>query len=268
MPMGLLEIIILAVVQGITEFLPISSSGHLRAAAEILGIPESTLIIDVAVHVGTLGAVIIYFWRDIARIVVGLLKFATGTRTDGGLLGLFLIVATIPVFAAGYFGRDFIDSNLRSLEIIGWTSIGFGIVLWWADRAGMTVLRLDHMTPLNAILIGLAQVLALVPGTSRSGVTITAARMLGYERTDAARFSLLLSIPAIAGAGLLITLELIASGDATLGRGAVIAASLAFMTALAAIALLMRWLRFAGFTPFVVYRVLMGGAILYWVYAL
>lgn len=264
--MGLLEIILLAAVQGITEFLPISSSGHLRAAAEILGISGSTLVIDVAVHVGTLGAVIIYFWRDIAHIIVGLFKLVTGTRTDGGLLGLFLIVASIPVFVAGYFGRDFIDSELRTLEIIGWTSIGFGIVLWWADRAGMTVLRLDHMTPLNAIVIGIVQVLALVPGTSRAGITISAARMLGYERTDAARFSMLLSIPAVAGAGLLITLELIASGDAAVNRAAIIAGILAFITALAAIALLMRWLKFAGFTPFVVYRVLMGGAILYWVY--
>ncbi len=266
--MGLLEIIILAVVQGITEFLPISSSGHLRAAAEILGIPGSTLVIDVAVHVGTLGAVIVYFWRDIARILVGLVQLVTGTRTDGGLLGLYLIVASIPIFIAGYLGRDFIDSELRTLEIIGWTSIGFGIVLWWADRTGMTVLSLDHLTPRNAIIIGLAQVLALVPGTSRAGITISAARMLGYERPDAAKFSMLLSIPAVAGAGLLVTLELIASGDTTVSRAAVIAGTLAFITALAAISLLMSWLRFSGFTPFVIYRVLMGSAILYWVYAI
>ena len=266
--MGLLEIIILAVVQGITEFLPISSSGHLRAAAEILGIPGSTLVIDVAVHVGTLGAVIVYFWRDIARILVGLVQLVTGTRTDGGFLGLYLIVASIPIFIAGYLGRDFIDSELRTLEIIGWTSIGFGIVLWWADRTGMTVLSLDHLTPRNVIIIGLAQVLALVPGTSRAGITISAARMLGYERPDAAKFSMLLSIPAIAGAGLLVTLELIASGDTTVSRAAVIAGTLAFITALAAISLLMSWLRFSGFTPFVIYRVLMGSAILYWVYAI
>ena len=264
--MGLLEIIILAVVQGITEFLPISSSGHLRAAAEILGIPGSTLAIDVAVHVGTLGAVIIYFWRDIVRIIIGVARIATGTRTDGGLLGLFIVVATIPVFIVGFLGRDFIDSDLRTLEIIGWTSIGFGLVLWAADRIGMTVLNLQHLTWRNAIIIGLAQVLALVPGTSRAGVTISAARMLGYERSEAARFSMLLSIPAVAGAGLLIALELAASGDAALGRGAVIAGILAFITALGAIAALMRWLQFAGFTPFVIYRVLMGGGILYWVY--
>ena len=264
--MGLLEIIILAVVQGITEFLPVSSSGHLRAAAEILGTPGSTLVIDVAVHVGTLGAVIIYFWRDIVRIVVGTLRLATGARTDGGLLGLYIIVATVPLFLAGFFGRDIIDSDLRTLEIIGWTTIGFGLVLWWADRRGMTVLRLDHLTLRNAIIIGVAQVLALVPGTSRAGITISAARMLGYERSDAARFSMLLSIPAVAGAGLLIALELAASGDTAVTRAAVIAGILSFITALAAIALLMRWLQFSGFTPFVIYRVVMGGAILYWVY--
>jgi undecaprenyl-diphosphatase len=265
--MGLLEIIILAVVQGITEFLPISSSGHLRAAAEILGIPGSTLAIDVAVHVGTLGAVLIYFWRDIVRILLGVAQFAVGRRTDGGLLGVYIVMATIPVFLVGYFGRDLIDSQLRTLEIIGWTSIVFGILLWWADRTGMTVLKLDHLTPRNVIIIGVAQVLALVPGTSRAGVTITAARLLGYERSEAARFSMLLSIPAVAGAGLLIALDLVASGDAALGRGAVIAGILAFITALGAIALLMRWLQFAGFAPFVIYRVLMGAGILYWVYA-
>lgn len=265
--MGLVEIIILAIVQGITEFLPISSSGHLRAAAEILGIPGSTLAIDVAVHVGTLGAVIIYFRRDIVRILVGVVQLATGARTDAGLLGLYLMAATVPVFIAGFYGREFIDSELRTLEIIGWMSIGFGIILWWADRTGMTVLSLEHLTARNAIIIGVAQVLALVPGTSRAGVTITAARLLGYERSEAARFSMLLSIPAIAGAGLLITLELAASGDATLNRGAVIAGILAFITALAAIAFLMRWLKFSGFAPFVIYRVLMGIAILYWVYA-
>ncbi len=265
--MGLLEIIILAAVQGITEFLPISSSGHLRAAAEILGIQGSTLVVDVAVHVGTLGAVIIYFRRDIVRIVVGVLRLATGTQSDSGRLGLYIVLATVPVFAAGYLGRDLIDRDLRTLEIIGWTTIGFAFLLWWADRAGMTVLRLEHLSASNALIIGLAQVLALVPGTSRAGVTITAARMLGYERTEAARFSMLLSIPAIAGAGLLITLELMASGDQTLSRSAVIAGILAFITALAAIALFMRWLQFAGFTPFVVYRIVMGGAILYWVYA-
>jgi undecaprenyl-diphosphatase len=266
--MSLLEIIILAVVQGITEFLPISSSGHLRATAEILGIPGSTLVIDVAVHVGTLGAVIIYFWRDIARILVGLVQLLTGTRTNGGVLGIYVAVATIPIFIAGYLGRGFIDSELRTLEIIGWTSIVFGLILWWADRTGMTILRLEHLTPRNVIIIGIAQVLALVPGTSRAGIAISAARMLGYERTDAVRFSMFLSIPAVAGAGLLITLELIASGDTAVSRAAIIAGSLAFITALAAIALFMSWLRFAGFGPFVVYRVLLGGAILYWVYAI
>jgi undecaprenyl-diphosphatase len=264
--MGLLEIIILATIQGITEFLPISSSGHLRAAAEILGIPGSTLVIDVAVHVGSLGAVIVYFWRDIARILIGVAQSLGGARTEGGLLGLYIVVATVPVFLAGFFGRDFIDSELRALEIIGWTMIGFGIVLWWADRTGMTVLRLEHLTVRNAVIIGVAQVLALVPGTSRAGITISAARMLGYERSDSARFSMLLSIPAIAGAGVLIGLELAVSGDPALTRGAVIAGFLAFITALAAIAFLMRWLQFASFAPFVIYRILLGGGILYWVY--
>ncbi|MDH3739280.1 MAG: undecaprenyl-diphosphate phosphatase, partial [Alphaproteobacteria bacterium] len=191
----------------------------------------------------------------------------TGRQTNGALLGPFVVVATVPVFVVGFFGRDFIDSDLRTLEIIGWTTIGFGLVLWLADRIGMTVYDLQHMTWRNAIIIGFAQVLALVPGTSRAGITISAARLLGYGRSEAARFSMLLSIPAVAGAGLVIALELNASDDAVLVRGAVIAGILAFITALGAIALLMRWLQYSGFTPFVIYRVLMGSAILLWVYA-
>lgn len=264
--MPLFEIFILAAIQGITEFLPVSSSGHLRIAAEFLGVSENTLVMDVAVHVGTLFAVVLYFWRDLFSMGGGVVDIARGRRNDGARLAGFLTAATIPIALAGYFGKALIETELRTLEIVAWTTIGFGVLLFLADRTGMRILRIEHMTLSNAVMIGLAQVLALIPGTSRSGITITAARFLGYERTDAARFSMLLSIPAIAGAGTLVGLQLIETGDPVLTRGALVAAGLSFVTALAAIALFLRWLRVAGFGPFVIYRIIIGCVLLAWVY--
>ncbi len=264
--MSIFELFVLAVVQGITEFLPISSSGHLRIVSDLLGLEGNTLVIDVAVHVGTLFAVILYFWRDLFFILAGLGNAARGRRHDGTKLAGYLIVASIPVALAGYFGRGLIEDSLRSLEGVGWATLGFALLLFAGDRMGMKILRMEHMNMPNAVVIGLAQALALIPGTSRSGITITAARFLGYERAEAARFSMLLSIPAIGGAGALIGRELIASGDPLLTQSALIAAALSFVAALAAIALFLRWLKFAGFGPFVVYRLVVGGVILAWAY--
>ena len=264
--MPLFEILVLAVVQGITEFLPVSSSGHLRITSDILGMSENTLVMDVAVHVGTLFAVMLYFWRDLVMMIIGLGAAVRGRKHKGGRLAGFLMIATIPVVIAGFFGQSLIENTLRTAEIVGWSTIGFGVLLFLADRGGMRILRLEHMNVPNAVIIGLAQVLALIPGTSRSGITITAARILGYDRTDAARFSMLLSIPAITGAGLLIGLQLLEINSAILTRDALIAAAFSFVTALAAIALFLRWLRFAGFGPFVIYRIAIGGLLLAWTY--
>lgn len=264
--MPLFEIFVLAAVQGITEFLPVSSSGHLRIVSDIMGLSENTLVMDVAVHVGTLFAVALYFWRDLFFMITGITNAARGRRHAGGKLAGYLIIASIPVAAAGYFGQSLIENSLRTIEVVGWMTIGFGLLLFVADRRGMKILKLEHMNLPNAVVIGLAQMLALIPGTSRSGITITAARFLGYDRTEAARFSMLLSIPAIAGAGLLIGLQVLESGDPVLTHGALIAAGLSFVTALAAIALFLRWLRFAGFGPFVVYRLVLGSVLLAWAY--
>jgi undecaprenyl-diphosphatase len=264
--MPIFEVFVLAAVQGITEFLPVSSSGHLRITSEILGISENTLVIDVAVHVGTLFAVVLYFWRDLVMMIGGLGAAARGRKHEGGRLAGFLMVATIPVVIAGFFGQSLIENSLRTVEIVGWATIGFGVLLFLADRSSIVILSLEHMNFSSAVIIGLAQVLALVPGASRSGVTITAARFLGYDRTDAARFSMLLSIPAIAGAGLLIGFQLLESENALLTRDVLIATGLSFVTALAAIALFLRWLRFSGFGPFVIYRIAIGGLLLAWTY--
>lgn len=260
--MPLLHIAILALVQGITEFLPISSSGHLVLVPVLLEWPDQGLVIDVAVHVGTLGAVMLYFWRDVALMIGGLGRLATGRLDGGGRLAAFVVVGTIPVIIAGFALNHFVPGGIRSIEVIAWTTLGFGIVLYLADRMGMTLRRMDHMGFVDAVIIGLAQVLALIPGTSRSGITMTAARGLGFERPDAARFSMLLSMPAILGAGVLKGVELYQSGDAALTASALIAAGLALISALIAIWAMMAWLRRSTFTPFVVYRVLLGGFLL------
>ncbi len=264
--MGALEISILACLQGITEFLPVSSSGHLRAAAEILGIQGSTLAIDVSLHVGTLFAVIIYFLKDITKILSGLIMLLGGRNNEDALLGIYVGIATIPIFFVGLMGREFIDGNLRGLEVVGWMSIVFGILLLWADRYGMRIQKLRHLKLSDSLIIGVAEIFALIPGTSRAGVTITAARALGFERSEAARFSMLLSIPAVAGAGFLVFVDLLNSNSNFAWTGAIVAGVLAFLTALGAIHLLMRWLRTASFLPFIVYRLFMGGAILVWIY--
>ena len=265
--MPILHLAILALVQGITEFLPISSSGHLVLVPFMMQWQDQGLMMDVAVHVGTLGAVMVYAWREIGMMIGGLWKLMRGRVDQGTRLMLQVIIGSIPVVIAGYAITKYAGGMLRSVEIIGWTTLGFGLLLGFADRVGMTVRRLEHMSYGGALAIGMAQVLALIPGTSRSGITMTMARFLGFERADAARFSLLLSIPAIAGAGTLAGIDLWHSGDVNLTRDVLTAVGLSFASALVAITLMMAWLRHAGFMPFVVYRILLGALLLYLVYA-
>ena len=273
--MPLLHVLILAIVQGVTEFLPVSSSGHLvltwRAfdMAGLEGVPNGEaerLILDVAVHLGTLFAVLIYFRRDIGEMVSGSLKLLSGQRTTGGTLAIMVVFASLPVVAAGLLFKDLITDTLREPAVIAWTTIGFGLLLYAGDRVGTVGRGLENMNYGRALVIGLAQVLALVPGTSRSGITMTAARFLGFDRTEAARFSMLLAVPAILGAATLAGLDLMRLGDLRLGLDALLAAVLAFAAALVAIAVMMAWLRRATFTPFVVYRVLLGGLLLAIIY--
>ncbi|MCE2509677.1 MAG: undecaprenyl-diphosphate phosphatase [Alphaproteobacteria bacterium] len=263
--MILWHIVVLALVQGITEFLPISSQAHLILTSKGMGWQDQGLLIDVALHVGTLAAVLLYFWQDVWRMLKGLGNALSGTMNDGARLALQVVLATLPVVAAGYFLIDH-AASLRDPLVIGWATLGFGILLYLADRLGLRIRRVEHMSFAGAFVIGLAQIGALVPGASRSGVTMTAARMLGFEREEAARFSLLLAIPAIIAAGTLEGIHLYEAEDVTLTRDAVVAAGFAFLSALIAIALMMRWLRRASFTPFVLYRVVLGGGLLAFVY--
>ncbi|MBF0247016.1 MAG: undecaprenyl-diphosphate phosphatase [Alphaproteobacteria bacterium] len=257
--MPLLHIAILALVQGITEFLPISSSGHLVLVPHLLKWADQGLVMDIAVHVGTLGAVVLYLHKDIAAMLNGLWRMLKGRGVDAGArLAFFVILGTLPVVAAGYALNTLMPGGIRSVQVIGWTTLGFGVLLWLVDRYSVTVRRMEHLGWIDVALIGASQCLALIPGTSRSGITMTVGRWLGMERSDSARFSMLLSIPAIIGAGTLTGLELYQAGDAVLLAEAGTAAALSFVAALVAIALMMAWLKRASFTPFVLYRIALG----------
>jgi undecaprenyl-diphosphatase len=257
-----IHIVILALVQGITEFLPVSSQGHLILLPHLFRWPDQGLIVDVAVHVGTLGAVVLYLWRDVWRMTTGLARLMGGRRNPDATLALYVIAATVPVVIAGLALKRYYPEGIRDLAVVGWAMLGFGLVLWAADWVGMTVRRIEHMKFWDALFIGFAQVLALIPGTSRSGITMTAARILGMERPDAARFSMILSIPTIIGAGVLEGLELYQLGDAELTAAVFLAAALAFVAALLTIVVMMAWLQRASFTPFVIYRIGLGAFIL------
>lgn len=266
--MALIQLVVIALVQGITEFLPISSSAHLVLVPVVTGWPDQGILVDVAVHIGTLGAVVAYFRADVAAMLRGGLSFF-GLRASPAerRLALALIIGTIPVVIAG-LALELLDAleAMRSAAVIGWTSLIFGLVLYGADQHGALVKKMADMTLGRALLIGLAQVLALVPGTSRSGITMTAARALGFTRPEAARFSMVLSIPTIFAAGTLGIYEIAKRGDLRLQADALLAGGLAFVSALVAIALLMRWLQHASMTPFVVYRVVLGLGLLAWAY--
>jgi len=263
----LYQIVVLAIVQGITEFLPISSSGHLVLTSRLAGWPDQGLTIDIAVHAGTLLAVIAYFHTDVWRLTAGSARLLTGRITPDGRLAILVTIATLPIVVAGLLLESYVATLLRNVELIAWTTIGFGLLLGVVDRISMTLQRTEHLSFANAIFIGFAQILSLLPGTSRSGITITAGRYLGMERREAARFSMLLSIPTILGAATLAGIDLYESGNVALGYDAAIAAGIAFVTALIAIGALMRWLQRASYWPFVIYRLALGGYLLYWIYA-
>lgn len=258
--MPLLTLIILAIVQGLTEFLPVSSSGHLVLIHNVLGDSEKAweenLMLDVAVHVGTLFAVLIYFHKDILEM----LCFRNMSMI------FRLIIGSVPVIIAGLILHQLKPDFLRSLEIMAWATILFGILLWISDQTERRNKMLQQMSLFEAFLIGCAQCLALIPGTSRSGITMTAGRFLGFTRTESAKFSLLLSIVALSGAGALLGKDVIESGNLDLGQDVLIATGLAFLAALASIAAMMRFLERFSFAPFAVYRVILGVGLLYLIY--
>lgn len=268
--MPLLHLALVALIQGITEFLPVSSSGHLILLPQLSGMADQGQAIDVAVHVGTLGAVVLYFWSDVREGLLGVPRLLTGQiDTPGARLAFLLLIATLPVILLGLvLSVTGLDDAMRSTAVIGWTMLVFGLVLWWADRVGAAQKGDADWTLRDAVVLGLWQAVALIPGTSRSGICITGARFLGYDRHGAAKIAMLMSIPTILASGLLLGAE-VASDPALAGlwRDIAIGAALAFLSALAALTLMMRLLRSVSFTPYVVYRVVLGLFLLWWAYA-
>ena len=257
--MDLVQVIVLAFVQGITEFLPISSSAHLILPKELLGWPDQGLAFDVAVHVGTLSAVIIYFRQEIYALTGGWFQSVAGrgTNTDAKI-AWYIIFATIPAGLAGLIFGDFIEENLRSTSVIAATTILFGVVLAVADRLPTRAKELAQLTLLAAIIIGCAQALALIPGTSRSGITITAALFLGFSRTDAARFSFLLSIPIILLSGGYKGLELMLGETQVDWFSLLLGVVLSGFSAYLCIHYFLSFINRLSMMPFVIYRLLLG----------
>lgn len=254
--MSWIQVIVLAVVQGITEFLPISSSAHLILFSRWLGWPDQGLAFDMAVNAGSLVAVIAYLRHDLRRVVAGLLP-GSGNRVGLGRLGWPLVLATVPVAVAGLLVQDWVATAGRSALVLGATSIIFGLLLWLADSLGQRNRTLESGGWLDLLAMGAAQALALVPGTSRSGVTMTAGLATGLTRSAAARLSFLLSVPVgllVAAKDILDVSAGVEADPVRLAVGFFVAATTAFVS----IGALLRWLRFRGMTPFVVYRVVLG----------
>ncbi len=262
--MSLFHLILVAIIQGVTEFLPVSSSGHLILLPGLTAANDQGLAIDVAVHMGTLGAVVLYFWSDVRQALAGLPEVIRGRiDTPQARLALGLIVATIPTVIVGaILYMTGLEQSLRSVTVIGWTMLGFGLLLYWMDQKGEQSKHASDWSLKDAIIMGLWQVLALIPGTSRSGITITGARQLGYTREDGARIAMLMSIPTILASGVLLSVDVIRESDWELAKDGAIAAAFAFVAALLALSLMMRLLRSVSFTPYVIYRVIFGSILL------
>ena len=266
--MPLLHLILVALVQGITEFLPVSSSGHLVLVPMVTGYDDQGLAMDVAVHVGTLVAVIAYFRAEVGLAVLGVRDLLGQRPTAGARLALGLAVATVPVIVLGLaLQLSGLDEAMRSVAVIGWAMMLFGLVLWWADR--FPERRTDAGWSLrDALVMGLWQAVALIPGTSRSGIVITGARALGYDRESAARLAMLMSIPTILAAGGLLGIEALSAPQPPgFWRDLALAAALSGLAAFAALALMMRLLRSVSFTPYVIYRIALGAGLLIYAYA-
>ncbi len=263
--MNFLEAVVLGIIQGLTEFLPISSSAHLRIFPELFGWGDPGAAFTAVIQIGTEVAVLLYFWKDIWRIGTTWLRSLVTPELRGTLdarMGWFIIIGSLPIVVLGVLLKDLIEKDFRNLWIIGTTLIVLGIVLGIADRLGGTSKTLKHLSLRDAILMGAAQAMALIPGVSRSGATISMGRALGYERETATRYAFLLAIPAVIGAGL-FELKEIPGGHNDYGWGPTIVATLvSFAVGYAAIAWLLRYVATKSYTPFVLYRVALGSATL------
>jgi len=264
--MSLLQSVVLGIVQGLTEFLPISSSAHLRIVPAIFGWEDPGAQFTAIIQLGTMAAVVIYFWRDLRDVTTTWFRSLTQPRLRSELnarMGWYLIIGTIPIVIFGFLFRHQIENGARSLYLMGTTLIVFGLILGAADYLGSKKRPVESVNRKDAIVVGLAQALALIPGVSRSGATITAGLIMGLDREAAARFAFLLSIPAILLSGLFELSKEIGSGSGSSGWGAIIVATIvSFVVGYASIAFLLKWLARHTLYIFVVYRVVVGVIIL------
>lgn len=270
--MNLFDAVVLGVIQGLTEFLPISSSAHVQIVEQLLGLssmakPQLTAFIA-TIQLGTEAAVLIYFWRDITRIIRAFFanifnrkSASVETRRDAKL-GWLIIIGSLPVVVIGLIFKDLIENQLRSLWVIAFTLIIFGLILGVADRVGKRQRSLEQLSAKHGILYGLGQALAVIPGVSRSGGTITVGLLLGYSRQAAARYSFLLAIPAVLASGLYEFAKTFRDLDSSMLVATAVATLVAFGVGFSVIVTLMRYLTRGSFIPFVIWRVLVGLALL------
>ncbi|MCS6947855.1 MAG: undecaprenyl-diphosphate phosphatase [Steroidobacteraceae bacterium] len=259
------QAVILAIVQGLTEFLPISSSGHLVLAPHFLGWTDQGLAFDVAVHIGTLVAVLAYFRKEFVPLAVGLRRYLGGARDDAyGALALNLVVATIPVGLCGLLGAEYIENHLRSPFVVAFQLSVFGVLMWYVDRRFRRDRNEFEVGLLGALAIGIGQAISLVPGTSRSGITMTTAMLLGLSRESAARFAFLLAVPGIAAAGAYEGWKFaqgLTSSHVPLGE-MLIGVSVSAVVGYACIHYFLRFIARIGFAPFMWYRLALAAVVL------
>lgn len=256
--MNIFQATIYGIVQGLTEFLPVSSSAHLILLPYFTGWPDPGLAFDVALHWGTLAAIVLYLRKDIVAVIWGGIGALTGGRAPENLLPWKIVVATVPGALFGFFFEHQAETVFRSPWILVGTMSVMGLLLWYADRTGKKTLKMEDITWTRAFIVGCLQAFALIPGVSRSGVTITTCLLLGLEREASVRFSFLLALPITAGAGLLKYKYLLHNiGDPTIGVAILVSA----VAGMAAIHVLITYVRTRSFTPFVVYRLLLAAGL-------
>jgi undecaprenyl-diphosphatase len=265
--MSLVQIVVLALIQGTTEFLPISSSGHLILVPALTGWPDQGVVTDMVTNLGTLLAVIVYFWHDVLSMLRGFVDVVRRQTTRDSRLMLNVLIGTAPIIAAGLLLKvTHLDEHIRSTMLVAVNAIVFGVLLYLTDAFGLARRTVADMSWKTSLIIGCAQALSLSPGTSRSGITMTAARGLGFVLPAAARFAFLLSIPANGAASMLVIGDALQSGEAISGA-VILTGVLTFFVALGTITLLMRMVRHMSFLPFAIYRVVLGFVLLWLIYS-
>ncbi len=261
--METIQILFLSLVQGFTEFLPISSSAHLILIPHFFGYQDQGLAFDVALHLGSLGAVIGYFRADLGLIITDFFaSLGSGRSTENSRLAWMIILATIPIVIIGGIFKALVETDLRSILVIAGATILFGLMLYWADAKGSRTRDEHSINWKDAVIIGLFQALAIIPGTSRSGITMTAGLVLGLTRQAAARFSFLLAIPTILMSGGLLSLDLIKADQPVNWGDMLQGAMLSFISAYLCIHLFLKLIERMGMLPFVIYRLILGTALL------